>query len=127
MLHKCMPRWLAAEASVGKVLKRFRLPQTAGVGSVTVAEDVAEMGSGSIRCRYTEVVMFDLVSTAELTASSAIVVFFLSSIVIETVRQRVWVACGAGCMVLPDSGGGCDWRVCASHWAGHSGSRHRRC
>jgi DNA-binding MarR family transcriptional regulator len=29
MLHKCMPHWLAAEASVGKVLKRFRLPQTA--------------------------------------------------------------------------------------------------
>jgi DNA-binding MarR family transcriptional regulator len=29
MLHKCLPRWLAAEASVGKVLKRFQLPQTA--------------------------------------------------------------------------------------------------
>jgi DNA-binding MarR family transcriptional regulator len=28
-LHKCLPHWLAAEASVGKVLKRFRLPQTA--------------------------------------------------------------------------------------------------
>jgi DNA-binding MarR family transcriptional regulator len=27
MLHKCMPRWMAAEASVGKVLKQFRLPQ----------------------------------------------------------------------------------------------------
>jgi DNA-binding MarR family transcriptional regulator len=27
MLHKCMPRWVAAEASVGKVLKKFRLPQ----------------------------------------------------------------------------------------------------
>jgi hypothetical protein len=27
MLHKCMPRWAAAEASVGKVLKNFRLPQ----------------------------------------------------------------------------------------------------
>jgi DNA-binding MarR family transcriptional regulator len=26
-LHKCMPRWAAAEASVAKVLKRFRLPQ----------------------------------------------------------------------------------------------------
>ncbi len=35
--------------------------------------------------------MFDLVSTAELTASSAIVVFFLSSLLSETVRQRVWV------------------------------------
>jgi DNA-binding MarR family transcriptional regulator len=29
MLHKCLPHWMAAEASVGKVLKRFRLPQTA--------------------------------------------------------------------------------------------------
>lgn len=28
MLHKCLPHWLAAEASVGKVLKRFKLPQT---------------------------------------------------------------------------------------------------
>jgi DNA-binding MarR family transcriptional regulator len=27
MLHKCMPLWLAAEASAGKVLKNFRLPQ----------------------------------------------------------------------------------------------------
>ncbi len=27
MLHKCMPRWVAAESSVGKVLKKFRLPQ----------------------------------------------------------------------------------------------------
>ncbi len=27
MLHKCMPRWVAAEASVEKVLKKFRLPQ----------------------------------------------------------------------------------------------------
>jgi DNA-binding MarR family transcriptional regulator len=27
MLRKCLPRWAAAEASVGKVLKRFRLPQ----------------------------------------------------------------------------------------------------
>jgi DNA-binding MarR family transcriptional regulator len=27
MLHKCLPHWVAAEASVGKVLKRFRLPQ----------------------------------------------------------------------------------------------------
>jgi DNA-binding MarR family transcriptional regulator len=26
-LRKCLPLWLAAEASVGKVLKRFRLPQ----------------------------------------------------------------------------------------------------
>jgi DNA-binding MarR family transcriptional regulator len=30
MLHQCLPHWVAAEASVGKVLKRFRLPQTAG-------------------------------------------------------------------------------------------------
>ena len=29
MLHKCLPHWMAAEASVGKVLKRFRLPRTA--------------------------------------------------------------------------------------------------
>jgi DNA-binding MarR family transcriptional regulator len=27
MLHKCLPRWQAAEATVGKVLKKFRLPQ----------------------------------------------------------------------------------------------------
>lgn len=27
MLHKCMPRWMAAEAGVGKVLRKFRLPQ----------------------------------------------------------------------------------------------------
>jgi DNA-binding MarR family transcriptional regulator len=27
MLHKCLPRWVAAEATVGKVLKKFRLPQ----------------------------------------------------------------------------------------------------
>ena len=27
MLHKCLPHWVAAEASVGKVLKEFRLPQ----------------------------------------------------------------------------------------------------
>jgi DNA-binding MarR family transcriptional regulator len=27
MLHKCMPRWVAAEASAGKVLKKFQLPQ----------------------------------------------------------------------------------------------------
>ena len=36
--------------------------------------------------------MLDLVSTAELTAGSAIVVFFLSSILSSTVRQRVLVA-----------------------------------
>ena len=35
--------------------------------------------------------MFDLLSTAELTASCAIVVFFLSSLLSDTVRQRVWV------------------------------------
>ena len=29
MLRKCLPHWMAAEASVGKVLERFRLPQTA--------------------------------------------------------------------------------------------------
>jgi DNA-binding MarR family transcriptional regulator len=29
MLRKCLPRWMAAEATVGKVLKRYRLPQTA--------------------------------------------------------------------------------------------------
>ena len=27
MLHKCMPRWIAAEASAGKVLEKFQLPQ----------------------------------------------------------------------------------------------------
>jgi DNA-binding MarR family transcriptional regulator len=27
MLHKCLPRWAAAEASVRKVLKKFHLPQ----------------------------------------------------------------------------------------------------
>ena len=27
MLHRCLPHWMAAEASVGKVLKKFRLPQ----------------------------------------------------------------------------------------------------
>ena len=27
MLHKCMPRWVAAEAGAGKVLKKFLLPQ----------------------------------------------------------------------------------------------------
>jgi DNA-binding MarR family transcriptional regulator len=27
MLRKCLPRWVAAEASAGKVLKRFRLPR----------------------------------------------------------------------------------------------------
>jgi DNA-binding MarR family transcriptional regulator len=26
MLHKCMPRWVAAQESVGKVLKQYRLP-----------------------------------------------------------------------------------------------------
>ena len=35
--------------------------------------------------------MFDLMSTAELTASSAIVVFFLSSLLSNTARQRLWV------------------------------------
>ncbi len=30
MLHKCMPRWVAAEASVGNVLERYRLPQVPG-------------------------------------------------------------------------------------------------
>ena len=30
MLHTCLPHWMAAEASVGKVLKKFRLPQVAG-------------------------------------------------------------------------------------------------
>jgi hypothetical protein len=36
--------------------------------------------------------MFDLLSTAELTASSAIVVFFLSSMLSSTARQRALVA-----------------------------------
>jgi hypothetical protein len=36
--------------------------------------------------------MFDLLSTAELTASCAIVVFFLSSILSTTARQRGWIA-----------------------------------
>jgi hypothetical protein len=36
--------------------------------------------------------MFDLLSTAELTASAAIVVFFLSSILSNTARQRALVA-----------------------------------
>jgi hypothetical protein len=36
--------------------------------------------------------MFDLLSTAELTASAAIVVFFLSSILSNTVRQRALIA-----------------------------------
>jgi DNA-binding MarR family transcriptional regulator len=27
MLHKCLPHWVAAEASVGKLLKKFHLPQ----------------------------------------------------------------------------------------------------
>jgi DNA-binding MarR family transcriptional regulator len=27
MLRKCLPRWAAAEASAGKVLKQFRLPE----------------------------------------------------------------------------------------------------
>jgi DNA-binding MarR family transcriptional regulator len=27
MLRKCLPRWVAAEESVGKVLKRYRLPR----------------------------------------------------------------------------------------------------
>jgi DNA-binding MarR family transcriptional regulator len=27
MLHQCLPRWIAAEESVGKVLRRYRLPQ----------------------------------------------------------------------------------------------------
>jgi hypothetical protein len=35
--------------------------------------------------------MFDLVSTAELTASAAIVVFFISSMLSSTVRQRVLI------------------------------------
>jgi DNA-binding MarR family transcriptional regulator len=30
MLHRCLPHWMAAEASVGKVLKKFRLPQVPG-------------------------------------------------------------------------------------------------
>jgi hypothetical protein len=47
--------------------------------------------------------MFDLVSTAELTASSAIVVFFLSSMLSSTVRQRFLVAAalaGWFCLVV---------------------------
>jgi hypothetical protein len=47
--------------------------------------------------------MFDLLSTAELTASSAIVVFFLSSMLSNTVRQRALVAAalaGWFCLVL---------------------------
>jgi uncharacterized membrane protein len=47
--------------------------------------------------------MFDLVSTAELTASAAIVVFFLSSMLSSTVRQRVLVAAGLAlwfCVIL---------------------------
>jgi hypothetical protein len=47
--------------------------------------------------------MFDLLSTAELTASSAIVVFFLSSILSNTARQRGLVAAalaGWFCLVL---------------------------
>jgi uncharacterized membrane protein len=47
--------------------------------------------------------MFDLLSTAELTASAAIVVFFLSSILSNTVRQRALVAAslvGWFCLVL---------------------------
>jgi DNA-binding MarR family transcriptional regulator len=30
MLRQCLPRWVAAEKSVGKVLKRYRLPQISG-------------------------------------------------------------------------------------------------
>jgi hypothetical protein len=47
--------------------------------------------------------MFDLLSTAELTASAAIVVFFLSSILSNTARQRGLVAAalaGWFCLVL---------------------------
>jgi hypothetical protein len=47
--------------------------------------------------------MFDLLSTAELTASAAIVVFFLSSILSNTARQRALVAvalAGWFCLVL---------------------------
>jgi hypothetical protein len=47
--------------------------------------------------------MFDLLSTAELTASAAIVVFFLSSALSVTARQRVIVAAafaGWFCLVL---------------------------
>jgi hypothetical protein len=36
--------------------------------------------------------MFDLLSTAELTASAAIVVFFLSSMLANSVRQRGLIA-----------------------------------
>ena len=47
--------------------------------------------------------MFDLLSTAELTASAAIVVFFLSSALSETARRRGMVAAalaGWFCLVL---------------------------
>ncbi|MDQ1453193.1 MAG: hypothetical protein QOK38_3059, partial [Acidobacteriaceae bacterium] len=47
--------------------------------------------------------MFDLMSTAELTASCAIVVFFLSSMLSNTARQRGVVAAalaGWFCLVL---------------------------
>ncbi|HEY3988444.1 MAG TPA: hypothetical protein VGM02_04040 [Acidobacteriaceae bacterium] len=47
--------------------------------------------------------MFDLLSTAELTASSAIVVFFLASALSDTPRHRSWVAtalAGWFCVVL---------------------------
>jgi hypothetical protein len=47
--------------------------------------------------------MFDLLSTAELTASAAIFVFFLSSMLSSTVRQRALVAAafaGWFCLVL---------------------------
>ena len=47
--------------------------------------------------------MFDLVSTAELTASAAIVVFFISSMLSSTVRQRVLIAAALTfwfCLVL---------------------------
>src|SRR3954452_3486751 len=57
----------------------------------------------AIRCIYTEVSMFDLLSTAELTASCAIVVFFLSSMLSNTPRQRGLAAAalaGWFCLVL---------------------------
>jgi hypothetical protein len=47
--------------------------------------------------------MFDLVSTAELTASAAIVVFFISSMLSSRVRQRVLIAAALTfwfCLVL---------------------------
>src|SRR3984957_20319744 len=47
--------------------------------------------------------MFDLLSTAELTASAAIVVFFISSMLSSTVRQRVLIAAALTfwfCLVL---------------------------